>query len=61
MDQNQREQVRCVKCSRVDEYPAGYLTEQAKREYLCSVHREAVLERGVQEAESQGKELLTEG
>lgn len=56
-----REQVRCAKCGRVDEYPVGYLTEQAKRTYLCAVHREAVLERGVEEQHNQGKELLVEG
>ena len=58
---NERETVTCVKCGRPDAYPVGYLTEQGKREYLCSVHREVVLELGVEESSTQGKQLLTEG
>jgi DNA-directed RNA polymerase subunit RPC12/RpoP len=57
----EKEIVACKSCGAKREIPVGHLTEHGKREYLCSVCSENVLERRV-EADRRSKKgrLLTE-
>jgi len=58
--QTQMDKVTCS-CGHQDEYPEGYLTEQAKKEYKCKACRQPVLENKIAEKTNQGRRLLTEG
>ena len=52
------EQVRCIKCGVVEEFPFGCLTEYARQKHLCKVCRQVVVERAVEEAEIGDRSLL---
>lgn len=53
--------VKCVKCGHEDQYPIGYLTEKASKEYKCSACRQVVVELSAQEREIGKRKLLVEG
>jgi len=57
---NDSEEVKCSECGAVESFPAGYLTEHGKANYLCRVCREKVLENRVVEKRKGGRILLTE-
>jgi hypothetical protein len=52
------EDVTCAKCGTVRKVQAGMLTEQGKREYLCPVCREPVVERQIEQKRIGDKKLL---
>ncbi len=52
--------VSCTGCSQVSEYPKGYLTQSAEKEYKCSVCRNKVVENQVQDRARGNREVLTD-
>jgi len=54
------EKVKCQKCGTSTEIAVGHLTEEGKKNYLCDICRERVLENRVSEINnrSDGKKLL---
>jgi len=54
----QLEDVTCAKCGVVRKVQTGMLTEQGKKEYLCPVCREPVVERQIEQKRIGDRKLL---
>jgi len=55
-----REDVRCVQCGAVTQMPTGHLTEEGKKNFLCHICREAVLERRIEKQRIGSRKLLVD-
>lgn len=61
MSQNlETENVVCIKCGIVNKVPKGHLTEAGKKEHLCRVCCEVVVERQVEERRKGDRKLLVD-